>query len=151
MGKSAIYSIQILATDSENDVQLKPEDYHQSEKPFQDVRRDERQQLLEYGLERRADGLIYWDSGSKDHPRNWSMWRKVFDTTIIILLEFYTYVLPVGFSSHELPNTECRTIISTTGVSQCYLAILLVEEACHSYLQSGEKFLCWANMSASAE
>ena len=46
--------------------------------------------LLAFGLERRGDGLIYWRRDSADHPRNWSTWRKTFDTTIIILLEFYT-------------------------------------------------------------
>jgi hypothetical protein len=48
--------------------------------------------LAAAGLERRRDNLIYWRSDCKDHPRNWSARRKVFDTTVIILLEFYTWV-----------------------------------------------------------
>jgi len=52
--------------------------------------RDENQELSAFGLERRQDGLIYWRSDSAEHPRNWSTWRKTFDTAVIILLEFYT-------------------------------------------------------------
>jgi hypothetical protein len=46
--------------------------------------------LARYGLERRDDGLVYWRPDSKSHPRNWPTTRKAFDTTIIILFEFYT-------------------------------------------------------------
>lgn len=52
--------------------------------------RDER--LTAAGLERRSDNLVYWRPDSEDHPRNWSPGRKIFDTTVIILLEFYTWV-----------------------------------------------------------
>jgi len=46
-------------------------------------------QLARYGLQRGSDGLISWQRGSKDHPRNWSTARKAFDTTVIIFLEFF--------------------------------------------------------------
>lgn len=46
--------------------------------------------LLGLGVEKRPDGLVHWRSDSKDHPRNWSARRKAFDTTVIILFEFYT-------------------------------------------------------------
>ncbi|KAL8371126.1 hypothetical protein RB595_001125 [Gaeumannomyces hyphopodioides] len=55
--------------------------------------------LAEYGLATKQDGTVCWKPDSPDHPRNWSTARKTFDTTIIILLEFYT------------------TVISTTGAS----------------------------------
>ncbi|KAF6841813.1 MFS multidrug transporter [Colletotrichum musicola] len=58
---------------------------------------DESITLARYGVERRADGLINWQSDCKAHPRNWSAERKTFDTTVIIVFELYT------------------TIISTTG------------------------------------
>jgi len=51
---------------------------------------EEDKELSAFGVERRQDGFIYWRSDSADHPRNWSAWRKTFDTTVIILLEFYT-------------------------------------------------------------
>ncbi len=50
----------------------------------------EQEILANFGLERKSDGLVYWQAGSPDHPRNWSSRRKAFDTTVIILLEFYT-------------------------------------------------------------
>lgn len=46
--------------------------------------------LTEYGLTTKQDGTVCWRPDSPDHPRNWSTARKTFDTTIIILLEFYT-------------------------------------------------------------
>lgn len=46
--------------------------------------------LALYGLERDSDGLIGWRPDSKEHPRNWSAKRKIYDTTVIILLELYT-------------------------------------------------------------
>lgn len=48
--------------------------------------------LASYGLFRDTAGLIGWETGSKEHPRNWSTRRKVYDTTLIIILELYTYV-----------------------------------------------------------
>jgi len=51
---------------------------------------DDKDVLSLYGLQRKADGIIGWHADSKDHPRNWTSTRKTFDTTIIILLEFYT-------------------------------------------------------------
>ena len=49
-------------------------------------------QLAQHGLQRGTDGLISWQRGSNDHPRNWSPARKAFDTTVIIFLEFFVYV-----------------------------------------------------------
>jgi hypothetical protein len=48
--------------------------------------------LTAAGLERRSNHVVYWRPDSEGHPRNWSSRRKIFDTTIIILLEFYTWV-----------------------------------------------------------
>lgn len=51
---------------------------------------DEVEVLASYGLLRDAHGFIGWGKESKDHPRNWRARRKIYDTTIIILLELYT-------------------------------------------------------------
>jgi hypothetical protein len=51
---------------------------------------DDADLLARYGLSRDAEGLVCWKADSPDHPRNWSTARKTFDTTVIILLEFYT-------------------------------------------------------------
>lgn len=46
--------------------------------------------LASYGLNRDPDGFIRWARSSKQHPRNWSTSRKIYDTTLVILLELYT-------------------------------------------------------------
>ncbi|GKT54960.1 MFS multidrug transporter [Colletotrichum tofieldiae] len=51
------------------------------------VEADETATLAQYGVERRADGLINWQRDCKTHPRNWSTRRKTFDTTVIILYQ----------------------------------------------------------------
>ncbi|KAK5660518.1 hypothetical protein OQA88_13067 [Cercophora sp. LCS_1] len=56
-------------------------------------------ELIKLGLQRTSDGLISWRSDSEDHPRNWSILRKSFDTSVIIFLEFFV------------------TVVSTTGAS----------------------------------
>ncbi|KAL3476608.1 major facilitator superfamily domain-containing protein [Aspergillus californicus] len=58
------------------------------------------EQLARHGLEMDvATGYIRWQRDSKDHPRNWSLLRKTYDTSLVLFLEFYT------------------TVISTTGAS----------------------------------
>ncbi|GKT83453.1 MFS multidrug transporter [Colletotrichum tofieldiae] len=60
------------------------------------VEADETATLAQYGVERRADGLINWQRDCKTHPRNWSTRRKTFDTTVIILFELYQLGQAVG-------------------------------------------------------
>ncbi|KXX74387.1 Polyamine transporter 1 [Madurella mycetomatis] len=46
-------------------------------------------ELAKLGLQRGSDGLVSWRPDSKDHPRNWTSARKIFDTSVIIFLEFF--------------------------------------------------------------
>ena len=50
--------------------------------------------LEDQGLERTGDekNTVRWAFMNPRHPRNWSLRRKAYDITIIILLEFYTLV-----------------------------------------------------------
>lgn len=51
--------------------------------------------LKEQELELTSDGrYIRWANTNPRHPRNWHPLRKVFDIGVIILLEFYTLVVP---------------------------------------------------------
>ena len=51
--------------------------------------------LLElHGVEKRDDGSLNWIEGSKQHPRNWSLGRKLYDTSLLIFVEFFTLDLP---------------------------------------------------------
>ncbi|KND86755.1 putative transporter [Tolypocladium ophioglossoides CBS 100239] len=98
MQKSGAAGVPVLISPSEpNDLECGK--CSAEERGVMAVAVDEASQLRAYGVERRHDGLIYWKSDSTDHPRNWSTVRKVFDTAVIIALEFYT------------------TVISTTGAS----------------------------------
>jgi hypothetical protein len=48
------------------------------------------EQLSSYGLELSVTGHVQWRRDCKDHPRNWSWWRKTYDTSVVMFLEFYT-------------------------------------------------------------
>jgi hypothetical protein len=51
------------------------------------------EQLARHGLGiDPSDGYIRWLKDSKDHPRNWTVLRKTNDTSLVMLLEFYTCV-----------------------------------------------------------
>lgn len=52
------------------------------------------EQVARLGLEIDPEtAYIRWRKDSKDHPRNWSTLRKTYDTSLVMFLEFYTYVL----------------------------------------------------------
>ncbi|KAL4936249.1 hypothetical protein BDV06DRAFT_205411 [Aspergillus oleicola] len=48
-------------------------------------------QLAQHGLEMDPEsGYVRWKRDSRDHPRNWSAMRKAYDTSLVMLFEFYT-------------------------------------------------------------
>lgn len=51
------------------------------------------EQVARHGLEiDPGSGYIRWRKDSRDHPRNWSALRKTYDTSLVMFLEFYTWV-----------------------------------------------------------
>ena len=47
--------------------------------------------LARSGLQIAADGFhIQWAPVNPRHPRNWSRCRKIYDTSLVIFLEFFT-------------------------------------------------------------
>ncbi len=48
--------------------------------------------IQENGLVLNQDGYIQWCPRNPKHPRNWTGKRKAYNTTVILLLEFITYV-----------------------------------------------------------
>jgi len=48
--------------------------------------------IQEKGLVLNQDGYIQWYPRNPKHPRNWTGKRKVYNTAVILLLEFITYV-----------------------------------------------------------
>ncbi|KAJ5644746.1 MFS multidrug transporter [Penicillium longicatenatum] len=80
--------------------------------------RDLQSALHEYGLEPTPDGrLIRWSSSNQNHPRNWSLGRKIYDSHMIIFLDLFTYVVELDSSRTQakLIGTPFRTCISTAG------------------------------------
>jgi hypothetical protein len=49
-----------------------------------------RSTLEDHGLELSDDGHIRWQKTNPEHPRNWAMWRKIHDTSVILFLELVT-------------------------------------------------------------
>jgi len=48
--------------------------------------------LLPYGLAMNEHQQVDWAGGNAHHPRNWPASRKVFDTSVVIFLDFFTCV-----------------------------------------------------------
>lgn len=58
--------------------------------------------LDENGLEYTPDGkFIRWSASNKKHPRNWHMSRKIYDSSLIIFLDFFT-LDPTAYSIPSL-------------------------------------------------
>ena len=36
------------------------------------------------------NGLVTWKNNSPDHPRNWTLVRKVYDIGVVATMEFFT-------------------------------------------------------------
>ena len=47
-------------------------------------------ELKTHGLSIGKDGLVQWERHNEDHPRNWSLSKKSFNTFVIIFLDFFT-------------------------------------------------------------
>ncbi|KAJ5793030.1 MFS multidrug transporter [Penicillium pulvis] len=64
--------------------------------------RDLQSVLNEYGLEFTPDGqLIRWSASNKNHPRNWTLGRKIYDSHMIIFLDLFTYSTAADHAQHE--------------------------------------------------
>jgi hypothetical protein len=60
--------------------------------------------LEENGLELTTDGrFIRWSASNPKHPRNWRMPRKIYDSSLIIFLDFFTQVL-YSIAFQEVPR-----------------------------------------------
>jgi hypothetical protein len=55
--------------------------------------------LSHLGLQLDEEGVVRWERSNKLHPRNWPMARKMYDISLIVILDFATYVL-FQFSNH---------------------------------------------------
>lgn len=55
--------------------------------------------LREKGLDVSPSGVVSWEAASPNHPRHWSLTRKMYDTLVICFLEFFmTLVSNAGTS-----------------------------------------------------
>ena len=74
-------------------------------------------QLQLHGLEKRKNGSVGWIMDTKHHPRNWPVWRKTYDTSLIIFLDFFTLVSTSLNGTSQETNTFNRSAIGIAGVS----------------------------------
>lgn len=51
------------------------------------------------------------------HPRQWGKTRKMYDTCLIIFLEFFTYVQTSLYDHKRTDSVAFSTMVSTAGVS----------------------------------
>jgi hypothetical protein len=63
-------------------------------------------QLKKDELDLFENGLVCWTANSPLHPRKWTLKRKIYDTTVIVSLEFFTTLIsntgsPSARDSHE--------------------------------------------------
>jgi hypothetical protein len=46
--------------------------------------------LKKFGLRLESDGCLNWQIDASAHPRNWSVSRRAFDTSVLLALDLYT-------------------------------------------------------------
>lgn len=46
--------------------------------------------LEKFGLRLEDDGCLNWRADASAHPRNWSVSRRAFDTSVLLALDLYT-------------------------------------------------------------
>ncbi|KAL8721857.1 MAG: hypothetical protein Q9225_001534 [Loekoesia sp. 1 TL-2023] len=68
--------------------------------------------LREHGLEL-VNAFVTWETGNKNHPRNWSANRKAYDTSIMLFLEFFTAV--VSTAGVRYPSTKAYLLGQAVG------------------------------------
>lgn len=49
-----------------------------------------RMMLAEHGFQLTSSGHVQWSTGNPLHPRNWTIARKCYDITLILLFEAFT-------------------------------------------------------------
>ncbi|PYH99077.1 MFS multidrug transporter [Aspergillus ellipticus CBS 707.79] len=85
--------------------------------------------LPEYGLKLAPDGLhIQWAMGNGRHPRNWRLGRKVYNTALIVFMEFFTTAISTAGSTaannavHEFHIQKELSIF-------CFVSVYLIGQA----------------------
>ncbi|KAE8378046.1 major facilitator superfamily domain-containing protein [Aspergillus bertholletiae] len=82
--------------------------------------------LSEHHLELTPDGrYIRWHRGNPNHPRNWTVARKCFDTGLICLLDFILFLLGQVIGTIVLPPWS-----ETFGRKRLYLISSTLSSAC---------------------
>lgn len=57
---------------------------------FVEVHPELEKTLKEFGLRLENDGCLNWRMDASAHPRNWSVSRRAFDTSVLLALDLYT-------------------------------------------------------------
>ncbi len=75
--------------------------------------------LKHSGLRLGEDSFVHWEKTNRKHPRNWTPSVKLYNTIVILLLEFITYVSMSLRCFSSLPELmfRCSSAAATAGVS----------------------------------
>lgn len=88
--------------------------------------------LKQLGLKVEDDGYVKWRADNVAHPRNWRVPRKTFDTSLILMLDLFTYLISLQAPRQIANSTVNRTAVSTSGVRSCLtnfrFAVTFVQE-----------------------
>lgn len=63
------------------------------------------EQIRHHGLEYQQGNQLRWPKDDSEHPRNWFISTKAYNTVVIIALDFFTDISNLSVTSGELTNT----------------------------------------------
>ena len=73
-------------------------------------------------------GVVHWQEDSITHPRHWPVWRKVYDSAVICILEFFTTLISnTGSSAARYASEDVH--ISNELAIFCFVTLYLFGQA----------------------
>ncbi|KAH0030845.1 MFS general substrate transporter, partial [Aureobasidium melanogenum] len=85
-------------------------------------------EFSKYGLAITTEGRVHWDEGQTQHPRNWHINRKLYDSFLVILFEFIATVFSnTGTASADYAAAELG-VSETVGIL-CFTTLYLLGQA----------------------
>ncbi|CAG8961535.1 hypothetical protein HYFRA_00013953 [Hymenoscyphus fraxineus] len=68
-----------------------------------------RAHLSDLGLELDSEGIVRWERSNKLHPRNWSLSRKLYDISLIVILDFATTAISsAGAATSDVAREDLK-------------------------------------------
>ncbi|EME89369.1 uncharacterized protein MYCFIDRAFT_55780 [Pseudocercospora fijiensis CIRAD86] len=84
--------------------------------------------LDKYGFTADSSGVVTWQTGHQNHPRHWPFLRKAYDSSIIIILEFFMTLISNTGSSIALEASDQLRVSRQTALF-CFTTVYLLGQA----------------------